>query len=61
MHSVSDIVRAIQVPYGIEKWNLSIHQNNLCLFTGAVLPDNMILRNGQSNCPMFSTMLVRFL
>ncbi|CAH8515932.1 unnamed protein product [Heterobilharzia americana] len=35
-YRVNNIVRAISAPVGIEKWNLSVYQYDLCLLTGRI-------------------------
>ncbi|CAH8476740.1 unnamed protein product [Schistosoma turkestanicum] len=34
VYRVNNVVRAVNAPLGVEKWNLSVHQYDLCLLTG---------------------------
>ncbi|CAH8518759.1 Eukaryotic translation initiation factor 2-alpha kinase 3 [Schistosoma haematobium] len=36
VYRVNNVVRAVSAPSGVEKWNLSVHQYELCLLTGGI-------------------------
>ncbi|VDP59989.1 unnamed protein product [Schistosoma curassoni] len=36
VYRVNNLVRAVSAPSGVEKWNLSVHQYELCLLTGGI-------------------------
>ncbi|VDO92810.1 unnamed protein product [Schistosoma mattheei] len=36
VYRVNNVVRGVSAPSGVEKWNLSVHQYELCLLTGGI-------------------------
>ncbi|KAH8862147.1 Eukaryotic translation initiation factor 2-alpha kinase 3 [Schistosoma japonicum] len=50
VYRVNNIVRAINAPLGIEKWNLSVHQYDLCLLTGRISTPTTAVQKTSHTC-----------
>lgn len=50
VHHTSNVVRAVHIPTGSERWNLSIRNNDLCLIRGRLSASTMLTRQPDPLC-----------